>query len=94
MKAIAIVEMPNNCSECRLYAYEEGCVLGGWYDHGGWGRYDLSEDTSRRPSNCPLKYLPDKKQEKKYENQERIGYRKGWNACLKKITGETEMENY
>ena len=47
-------------------------------------------DDTKRPENCPLKPIPQKKSHKEYSwNAEKIeitnDYEDGWNACLKEI---------
>lgn len=86
MKAILVIDMPNNCEECKIiYLQGHGESI---CDSGDW---------SKRPSWCPLKPLPEKKELanylpfEDYSQQIRLmDFVNGWNACIEEITGETE----
>lgn len=84
MKAILVVEMPNNCEECPC-CYGFICSplareMGIWGIHNG------------KPTDCPLKPMPRKREPKEewLNEYHRDEFADGWNACLEKITGETE----
>ena len=79
MKAVLVVDMPNNCEECKII-YLQGHGESSICDSGDW---------SKRPSWCPLKPLPRKLDyhDLRWCNQDNI---EGWNACIDTITGETE----
>lgn len=82
-KAILVIdEMPNSCDECEVRC-------------GGYTAKEYSEKNIKRPLWCPLKPMP--KEEDIYEvgmdeedTNAKRQWNKGWNACLKEITGETE----
>lgn len=84
MKAILVIDMPNNCYECPCFMDE------GWRCQ---NKLEIDEDVNDgRPDWCPLKPVP-----KKYEAPEIYElwntdseYFNGWNDCLDSITGETE----
>ena len=83
MKAILVIDMPNNCEECNIIYFQ---------GHGGRSTCD-SGDWSKRPSWCPLKPLPIKKEqfnswERDFRNE--ASYRAGYNDCLEDIIEETE----
>lgn len=83
MKAALVIDMPNNCEECEII-YLQG--------HGE-SSICYSGDWSKRPSWCPLRPLPIKKEqfnswERDFRSED--SYRAGFNDCLEKITGETE----
>ena len=84
MKAILVInEMPNFCGNCDFleptYAYCEA-----------FHQKRISDDicdTEERPSWCPLKPMPEKREPKeewlnKYHRDE---FADGWNACLEEI---------
>ena len=78
MKAVLVIDMPNNCEECKIiYLQGHGESI---CDSGDW---------SKRPSWCPLKPLPCKKP-KDNSNEINLGFELGYNTCLEDITGETE----
>ena len=82
MKAILIIDIPNSCYDCPCY-YEDK---------------DKCEVRNQRaiadigiPSWCPLRPLPNRKEDLHYPCNEYLqAVNEGWNACLDEITGETE----
>lgn len=83
MKAVLVIDMPNNCGECKLIHLQ------------GIGESICDAvDWSKRPSWCPLKPLPNYRDNSKkpqdYADVWIDGAKTGWNACLDEITGETE----
>ena len=77
MKAVLIIDMPNDCYGCPCY-YEDSdqCEV----------LFKKIEVYDKKPSWCPLRPLPHKLQADWYTD----GYKEGFNACLAEITGETE----
>lgn len=83
MKAVLVIDMPTNCSKCKL-SYLQGigesiCNAVDWDD---------------RPSWCPLKPMPEKKNTDKLQGfgnsqilwTDKVIYQnEGWNACLEEI---------
>ena len=92
MKAILVIEMPENCNVCDLsnevHGNHENCLNHDFFI--------TDKDFYVRPSWCPLKPLPQKKEIDKtlefggYENCIQEALARGYNACLDEITGETE----
>lgn len=89
MKAVLVIDMPNNCEECKITYFQ------------GHGESSIcySGDWSKRPSWCPLRPLPQKKVgDDLYErygswtpsDERKVSYRLGYNDCIDEITGETE----
>ena len=93
-KAILVIDMPNNCSECPCF-----------YD---WLRCQAKDGLNvvgdERPNGCPLKPMPTKKwyyrdnysnneeTDKKHEVLKKVytmyGYFNGWDSCIDEILGE------
>ena len=84
-KSILVIDTPNNCEECNII-YLQRC---------GESTCD-SSDWSRRPSWCPLRPLPPRKNNNESEMvgclQMDIGYTLGWNSCLDEIVGDNNDE--
>ena len=78
-KSILVVDTPKNCPECQLMA--DGWCYGKHYA-------DVYEELEKdkRPSWCPLKPLPKKKNTDFHPN---VVYANGWNDCLKEIANES-----
>ena len=74
MKAILVMEMPENCLECPLSNGSDECVV---QDEDT----NFAADTmSELRDGCPLVPMPERKIAVP-------GYAKGWNACLDAIEG-------
>ena len=76
MKAIAIIEMPDNCSECpfnydtlHCMADRDGRTPNGWEEI---------------PEFCPLKPIP--------VRSAKDDYAEGWNACIDYIEDRGDSE--
>lgn len=82
MKAILVVDMPNNCSECKLMSLY------------GIGESICNPvDWDKRPSWCPLKPMPRHKygfEDNGLRPSDQILIQSGWNDCLYEILGEAE----
>lgn len=75
MKAILVIDLPENCGKCRLADFGE-CRGSKSYIH---------MPIKGRPKECPLRPLPQRKLEWNWGSDAR-----GWNACIDEILGETE----
>ena len=84
MKAILVIdEMPTGCIGCPCYYEDKGKCENTW---------ESVEDDFARPSWCPLKPLPERKDEGSVLKPlpfEVYMYRYGFNECLDEIAGET-----
>ena len=81
MKAILVIDMPKGCCECN-------CAIDLCH-----GTIPSQEWYNKRPSWCPLKPIPEKKEIKNIFQYRGLAeqYRKeGWNECIEEILGETE----
>lgn len=87
MKAILVIDMPNECVECSQYESYDCRIL--------QQNVCLCITQCRRHENCPLKPMPQEQDiyeigmDEEDTNAKRQ-WNKGWNACLDEITGETE----
>jgi len=109
MKAILLIDMPESCGKCKfLMPPDEIDYDDSYYGGEHLSEYCLPmEEENRkfkgarfitdgkRPSWCPLKPIPEKKQEYLYkqtingiEAPEVIDWNRGYNACLDSIIGE------
>lgn len=85
MKAVLVIDMPNECIKCPLFVFGV-CQA---------NRHTVSFETitfGKKSNYCPLRPLPEKLVPFGYldvGNEDGL-YEKGWNACIKAITGETE----
>lgn len=78
MKAVLVMDMPTNCSKCKLIFLqgigEAICNAVDWDD---------------RPSWCPLRPLPQRKGKygELHQYDTDFHYEIGWNECLDEIMG-------
>ena len=83
MKAILVIDLPKNCAECKLM-FLQGIGEG----------ICNAVDWEERPSWCPLKPMPEKKERESWGDNEYAIYnnlhKMGWNDCIDYILGETE----
>ena len=97
-KAILIMDMPGCCAECDLNHECKECMATGT----GFFADGFFDQFIHRLSNCPLKPLPEKKNEQRpiikyngYGKPISIKHTKdliniGYNACIDEIGGGTE----
>ena len=100
MKAVLVINMPTDCPECPMAHWNKldeftGC------DAVSGKKYAINDkeyaESSCRPSWCPLRPLPQKKEVDEqsldlmwWSGGHDMAYDAGYNACLKEITGEEE----
>ena len=84
MKAVLVIEMPNEYADCynvnEMYVW--GLIV---QDKHGYAMFDLVTD---KPSH--LRPLPSFKAVDLNDTRDVMMFCHGWNACLEDITGETE----
>lgn len=81
-KAILVMDMPSNCYECELNNYHFCDVTG--------DNIERYRNTEYKPTWCPLREVPQKKEfsdiETAYDRVKTLGY----NACIDEILGGGE----
>lgn len=85
-KAVLVMDMPDDCPLCKFFDLDGQC-------HAVDAENPWSTDPDKaKPDWCPLRELPDGKEELPFEKYEFGGLGKaftsGWNACLDKILKE------
>lgn len=83
-KAVLIMDMPENCYECKFFISRESYCS-------AKKKYVNSLAEYVRPSECPLKELPKELLHIQIYSKESCIYDKGWNDCLDKIIGKSEV---
>ena len=96
MKAILVLDMPKDCSECFCFDSIDDYSK---QHYGGFLRFCIAADKEigyvnfedlrnevQKPDWCPLKPIPERKPQDNPNG--RNMYRAGWNDCLDKILGE------
>lgn len=87
MKAVLVIDMPDMCLNCDLYAFQSCYPLQRRIDRDGLKMVD-------KPEWCPLKPLPRKAELENYSSgligMVDTAWMKGYNECLEYIVGETK----
>lgn len=94
-KAVLVMDMPERCDKCLLLLkipQKDGLALCLARPTNGQEEYNPKREKSWRPDWCPLRELPERKDELPVEKYEFGGLGKaftyGWNACLDEILKE------
>ena len=82
-KAILVIDMPKNCNWCPLHHYVLDDVLNEWFVNCQLDTF-VDED-EKRPSQCPLRPMPEKNTWDVTENGHVTEFAEGWNACLEEL---------
>lgn len=86
-KAVLLMDVPYKCLDCNLSVLDMDGSLSCYYNKREICS-DVGENNSR-PEWCPLRELPNKKNWGEIFN----GNVKGWNDCLKEITGSQKINS-
>ena len=88
-KAFLVIDMPEKCIECPCFEFgmDNYCAV--------TGEINYSYNNSK-PSDCPLKPVPEKKHQPQYCGNGVFGYRtameyeyaRGWNECIDYFIGK------
>lgn len=78
-KSVLVINTPKYCALCVLRSgvHHPFCRV---------NNRDIT-DLSIRPDWCPLKPLPEKKEEEYWRSKLSLAWIRGWNTCISKITG-------
>lgn len=93
-KAVLVIDMPESCDMCDFVDTDQPPIYGVGKMYCGCPGVgeDVSDYIKCRPDFCPLRELPEKKEELAIEQYEFGGLGKafvsGWNACLDAIANE------
>ena len=95
-KSVLVIDTPKSCYNCPfgteyydIYIYKGNCELA---EHLGKIMTLLTEEyygfeSKSRPEWCPLKPLPEEKEEEHWRSKLSLAWIRGWNTCISKITG-------
>jgi hypothetical protein len=76
-KSVLVIDTPENCGKCKFIS-EFWCRAMN-------GRRVPNNDII--PGWCPLKPLPEEKEEEYWRSELSLAWIRGWNTCISKITG-------
>jgi len=93
MKSVLVIETPRNCDECFCSAVHQDIDGLRHMCRFTWLELTGENMVQTRPKWCPLKPMPEKQDMMEFHRANGIySQRKGWNACLEEILGETECQ--
>lgn len=78
-KSVLVINTPKYCALCVLRS-------GVLHPFCRVNNRDIT-DLSIRPDWCPLKPLPEEKEEEYWRSRFSLAWIRGWNTCISKITG-------
>ena len=84
-KSILVIDTPENCNECELRALTECDYDKEFYCVANGENVEEFVCSKTKPDWCPLRDLPEKKEENKYHNNYERGIVDGFNACIDEI---------
>lgn len=77
-KSVLVIDTPGKCDSCMyIGTFHAFCRI---------NCRDI-KDLSVRPDWCPLKPLPEEKEEEYWRSKLSLAWIRGWNTCISKITG-------
>lgn len=76
-KSVLVMDTPENCGKCKF--------ISGFWCRAMNGRRVPNNDVI--PNWCPLKPLPEEKEEEYWRSKLSLAWIRGWNTCISKITG-------
>lgn len=76
-KSVLVIDTPENCGKCKF--------ISGFWCRAMGGRRVPNNDVI--PGWCPLKPLPEEKEEEYWRSKLSLAWIRGWNTCISKITG-------
>lgn len=90
-KSVLVIDTPGSCMGCNFFICDGDTNMDSCMARETARSVDLEKYD--KPDWCPLKPLPEKKEEMgmprtpSMNDIKRIGFQKGWNACIDEITG-------
>lgn len=76
-KSVLVIDTPENCGKCKF--------ISGFWCRATDGRRVPNNDVI--PNWCPLKPLPEEKEEEYWRSKLSLAWIRGWNTCISKIKG-------
>lgn len=91
MKAILVIDMPKSCNKCELKTHRFGFTTNKMKVGCKFKGDILTDVLSDRPNWCPLKPLPQEKEDLYFPcNEYEQAFNEGYNRCIDEILGEKE----
>lgn len=87
-KAVLVMDMPSSCEECHLLSVGRYCK--------GKEAPNVAVDShldKSKPDWCPLKPMPEKKEDNSANTESFACFKLGYNACIDELLGEEHGKN-
>ena len=85
-KSVLVIETPENCYDCPI-GQDCSNILEASLFCLGAGKCVIDKEAATIPNWCPLKPLPEEKEEEHWRSKLSLAWIRGWNTCIRKITG-------
>ena len=85
-KSVLVIETPENCYDCPI-GQDCSNILETSLFCLGAGKCVIDKEAATIPNWCPLKPLPEEKEEEYWRSKLSLAWIRGWNTCISKITG-------
>lgn len=82
-KSVLVIDTPENCGKCKF--------ISEFWCRAMDGRRVPNNDVI--PNWCPLKPLPEEKEEEHWRSKLSLAWIQGWNTCISKITGGGDSDD-
>ena len=84
-KSVLVIDTPGSCMGCNFFICDgdtnmDSCMARETAKSVDLEKYD-------KPDWCPLKPLPEEKEEEYLRSKISLSWIRGWNTCISKITG-------
>ena len=93
-KSVLVIDTPENCLDCQFcYELDEGVeaccsIMDDDKDKSLMKEIDCEYGYCQgKPDWCPLKPLPEEKEERDWRSKLSLEWIRGWNTCISKIAG-------
>ena len=83
-KSVLVIETPENCYDCPIGQDCSNILEASLFCA---GKCVIDKEAATIPNWCPLKPLPEEKEEEYWRSKLSLAWIRGWNTCISKITG-------
>lgn len=85
-KSVLVIDTPENCYDCPI-GQDCSNILEESLFCLGAGKCVIDKEAATIPNWCPLKPLPEEKEEEHWRSKLSLAWIRGWNTCISKIKG-------
>ena len=85
-KSVLVINTPERCIDCEI-GQNYSNIIETCVSCPIAGKSALDGEAESIPDWCPLKPLPEKKEEEYWRSKLSLAWIRGWNTCISKITG-------